>query len=119
MRDNRNPPGRGSFEPGRGMEAARPFWARLEFHPAPKQARGLNLAELEMGILDWQDRGRRSGSENRLKTEAGAWEQRRNGAGGRIEWTFTRQEAGQKRARLYVTLLCWRDISENLSPLKS
>ena len=104
VRDNRNPPGRGSFEPGRGMEAARPFWARLEFHPAPKQARGLNLAELETGILD-RRRGRRSGSENRLKTEAGAWEPRRNGAGGRIEGTFTRQEAAQKRARLYVTLL--------------
>ena len=67
MRDNRNPPGRGSFEPGRGMEAARPFWARLEFHPAPKQARGLNLAELETGILDRPCRGGRSGSENRLK----------------------------------------------------
>ena len=43
------------------------------------------------------------GSECRLTTEVAAWEQRRNGAGCQIKWTFTRQDADQKLARHYVT----------------
>jgi hypothetical protein len=101
--DNLNPHFRGSFEQVLGVEAARQFLARIEFHYTPKHASWLNMAEIEIGILDRQCLGRRIGSENRLKAEVSAWEQRRNQMACRIEWTFTRQDADQKLARHYVT----------------
>jgi hypothetical protein len=101
--DNLNTHFRASFEAVLGVEAAQQFLARVVFHYTPKHASWLNMAEIEIGILDRQCLGRRIGSECRLTTEVAAWEQRRNGAGCRIEWTFTRQDADQKLARHYVT----------------
>jgi hypothetical protein len=101
--DNLNTHFRGSFEQGLGVEVARQFPARIEFHYTPKHASWLNLAEIEIGILERQCLGRRLGSENHLKAEVGAREQQRNAAGCQIQWTFTRQDADQKLARHYVT----------------
>ncbi|MGH8526239.1 MAG: IS630 family transposase [Gammaproteobacteria bacterium] len=101
--DNLNTHFRSSFEQVLGVAGARQLLARIEFHYTPKHASWLNMAEIEIGILDRQCLGRRMGSDDHLKTEVGAWEQRRNGAGCRIEWTFTRQDADQKLARHYVT----------------
>jgi hypothetical protein len=101
--DNLNTHFRGSFEQVLGGDVARQFLVRIAFHYTPKHASWLNMAEMEIGILDRQCLGRRIGSERRLKTEVEAWEQRRNEARCRIEWTFTRQDADQKLARHYVT----------------
>jgi hypothetical protein len=100
--DNLNTHFRASFEQVLGVEMAGEFLARIEFHYTPKHASWLNMAEIEIGILDRQCLGRRIGSEHYLKDEVKAWEQRRNEAGCRIEWTFTRQDADQKLARHYV-----------------
>jgi hypothetical protein len=86
-----------------GVEAARQFLARIEFHYTPKHASWLNMAEIEIGILDRQCLGRRIGNEPRLKAEVEAWEQRRNAAGCQLQWNFTRQDADQKLGRHYVT----------------
>ena len=83
--DNLNTHFRGSFEAVLGVDAAQAFLARIEFHYTPKHASWLNMAEIEIGILDRQCLGRRVGSEETLMAEVGAWEQRRNGAGCRIE----------------------------------
>lgn len=101
--DNLNTHFRGSFEQVLGADRAQAFLTRIEFHYTPKHASWLNMAEIEIGILERQCLGRRVGSEETLKAEVGAWEQRRNGAGSRIEWTFTRQDADQKLSRHYVT----------------
>ena len=101
--DNLNTHFRGSFEQVLGVEVARQFLARIEFHYTPKHASWLNMAEIEIGILERQCLGRRIGSEHHLKAEVEAWEQRRNAAGCQIDWTFTRQDADQKLARHYVT----------------
>jgi hypothetical protein len=37
-----------------GLEAATVFLSRLEFHYTPKHASWLNMAEIEIGILDRQ-----------------------------------------------------------------
>ena len=86
-----------------GTEAATVFLSRLEFHYTPKHASWLNMAEIEIGILDRQCTGRRIGDEAQLRSEVLAWEQRRNEAGSQIEWKFTRQDADRKLARHYVT----------------
>jgi hypothetical protein len=101
--DNLNTHFRASFEEVMGLEAAAAFLSRLEFHYTPKHASWLNMAEIEIGILDRQCIGRRIGEETRLRAEVLAWEQRRNQERCRIDWKFTRQDADQKRARHYVT----------------
>ena len=100
--DNLNTHFRASFEAVMGMDAARVFLSRLEFHYTPKHASWLNMAEIEIGILGRQCTGGRIGSEARLCSEVLAWEQRRNQERRRIEWKFSRQEADQKLSRHYV-----------------
>jgi hypothetical protein len=101
--DNLNTHFRASFEEVLGLEAAAVFLSRLEFHYTPKHASWLNMAEIEIGILDRQCTGRRIGEEARLRAEVLAWEQRRNREHCRIDWKFTRQDADRKLARHYVT----------------
>ena len=95
--DNLNTHFRASFEEVMGMAKATAFLTRVQFHYTPKHASWLNMAEIEIGILDRQCLGRRLGEEAYLRSEVLAWEQRR------IEWKFTRQEADRKLSRHYVT----------------
>jgi predicted Fe-S protein YdhL (DUF1289 family) len=101
--DNLNTHFRTSFEEVMGLEAAAVFLSRIEFHHTPKHASWLNMAEIEIGILDRQCTGCRIGDEARLRAEVLAWEQRRNQERRRIEWKFTRQDADQKLSRHYVS----------------
>lgn len=101
--DNLNTHFRASFEEVMGWEAATALLARVRFHYTPKHASWLNMAEIEIGILDRQCTGRRIGEEARLRSEVRAWEQRRNQTRCRIEWKFTRQDADLKLSRHYVT----------------
>jgi DDE superfamily endonuclease len=101
--DNLNTHFRACFEEVMGLEAATVFLARLEFHYTPKHASWLNMAEIEIGILDRQCLVGRIGDEARLRAEVGAWAQRRNQERCRIDWKFTRQDADRKLSRHYVT----------------
>ena len=101
--DNLNTHFRASFEAVMGLEAATTFLSRLEFHYTPKHASWLNMAEIEIGILDRQCIGGRVADETRLRSEVLAWEQQRNRERCRIDWKFTRQDADRKLARYYVT----------------
>lgn len=100
--DNLNTHFRASFEETMGLEAAAGFLSRLEFHYTPKHASWLNMAEIEIGILERQCTGRRIGDQAQLCSEVSAWQQRRNHAECQIEWKFTRQDADRKLARYYV-----------------
>ena len=101
--DNLNTHFRASFEQVMGLEAAAVFLSRLEFHYTQKHASWLNMAEIEIGILDRQCTGCRMGDEARLRSEVLVWEERRNEQRRRIEWKFSRQEADQKLSRHYVS----------------
>ena len=101
--DNLNTHFRASFQEVMGLEAATAFLAKVQFHYTPKHASWLNMAEIEIGILDRQCTGRRIGSESRLCSEVLAWQERRNQAQDRIDWKFTRQDADRKLSRHYVT----------------
>ena len=91
--DNLNTPFRGSFVEVLGEAAAAAMLARVEFHSTPKHASGLNMAEIEIGVLERQCTGCRLGTEALLQAEVTAWEHRRNEAKETIEWKFTRQDA--------------------------
>jgi hypothetical protein len=101
--DNLNTHFRASFEAVMGLEEATVLLSRLEFHYTPKHASWLNMAEIEIGILDRQCIGGRVADETRLRSEVLAWEQRRNQERCRIDWKFTRQDADRKLSRHYVT----------------
>ena len=101
--DNLNTHFRGSFVEELGIERAEQMLERVEFHYTPKHASWLNMAEIEIGIMDRQCTGGRLTSDASLKSEVSAWKRRRNQAKARIEWKFTRQDADQKLARHYVS----------------
>ena len=69
----------------------------------PKHASWLNMAELEIGIMERQCTGRRLGSAALLVSEVAAWQHRRNEEHRGIQWRFTRQDADRKLGRHYVT----------------
>ena len=100
--DNLNTHFRGSFVEIMGEGDASRFLERVEFHYTPKHASWLNMAEIEIGILERQCTGRRLGNETRLVAEIAAWQERRNTEGRTIEWKFTAQDAERKLGRHYV-----------------
>jgi hypothetical protein len=100
--DNLNTHFRSSFEEVLGVERAEQMLARVEFHYTPKHASWLNMAEIEIGVMDRQCIGGRLPSESMLRSEVAAWKHRRNQAKARIEWKFTRQDADDKLSRHYV-----------------
>jgi hypothetical protein len=101
--DNLNTHFRGSFVAVMGEGDAAQFLERVEFHYTPKHASWLNMAEIEIGILERQCTGRRLGSEAMLVAEIAAWQERRNTEERTIEWKFTAQDAERKLGRHYVT----------------
>jgi hypothetical protein len=73
------------------------------FHYTPKHASRLNMAEIEIGILDRQCMDRRLPDRDTLVRKVDAWQRRRNEEQRCIEWTFSRQDADLKMARHYVS----------------
>ena len=101
--DNLNTHFRTSFEEVLGVRAARGLLRRVQFHYTPKHASWLNMAEIEIGILERQCTNQRIGTEARLRSGVAAWQRRRNRAACGIQWKFTRQDADRKLSRHYVT----------------
>ena len=101
--DNLNTHFRKSFEEVPGAKKAKALFRRVVFHYTPKHASWLNMAEIEIGILDRQCLDRRLPDKAAVTTEVNAWQLRRNMEQRGIEWTFTRQDADTKMARHYVS----------------
>ena len=74
---------------------------RLEFHYTPKHASWLNMAECELSVLVRQCLGRRIPDGATLATEVAAWQEARNRAKAKIEWTFRVADARKKLDFLY------------------
>ena len=89
-----------AFEP----EEARRLLDRLEFHYTPKHGSWLNMAEIELSILQRQCLNRRIPDQDSLKREVGAWEATRNANEANVDWRFTTQDARIKVKRLYPSI---------------
>lgn len=83
-------------------DEARRILRKLEFHYTPKHGSWLNMAEIEIGVLDRQCLDRRIGDRDTLGTEVAAWESDRNAAGATIEWMFDLNKARTKLTRAYT-----------------
>jgi hypothetical protein len=90
------------FEPAE----ARRILDRLEFHYTPKHGSWLNMAEIELSVLDRQCLDRRIPNKSTLVTEVLAWEQSRNTHGTTVNWRFTTHDARIQLKRLYPSVLC-------------
>jgi hypothetical protein len=101
--DNLNTHFRLSFEQVLGRAAATALLRRVRFHYTPKHASWLNMAEIEISILERQCLARRLLDRAQVVREVGAWQRRRNTQRRGIDWTFTRQDADRKLSRHYVS----------------
>jgi len=101
--DNLNTHFRASFEEVLGHKAATALLRRIAFHYTPKHASWLNMAEIEIGILERQCLGRRLKDQATITLEVAAWQQRRNADHCGIVWSFTRQDADRKFGRHYIS----------------
>lgn len=90
----------GAFPPAEAKRLA----DRLEIHHTPKHGSWLNMAEIELSILQRQCLDRRLGDRATLEREVAAWVAARNAAVRRIDWRFTTAEARIKLRRLYPVL---------------
>jgi len=69
------------------------LWERFEFIYAPKHGSWLNAAEIEMNVLIRQCLDHRIDTFDKMRTETGAWQQRRNHAESLIDCQFTTDDA--------------------------
>jgi hypothetical protein len=86
-----------TFEP----EEAKRIADRFEFIFTPKHGSWLNMAEIELNVLQNQCLGRRIPNIEFVKKEVKAWEEARNNKGAKINWQFSNKDARIKLRRLY------------------
>jgi DDE superfamily endonuclease len=85
------------FEPS---EAKR-IWDRFEFIYTPKHGSWLNMAEIELSVLNGQCLNRRLNTVAKVKAEVDAWQKSRNNKNSKINWQFTTKDARIKLKKLY------------------
>lgn len=101
--DNLNTHNEKSFYQNFEKTEAKRILDKIEFHYTPKHASWLNVAEIEIGIMDHQCTGTRIGTIEKLTEEVKAWTNARNKMKKKIDWRFTRQKADEKMSKHYVT----------------
>jgi hypothetical protein len=89
-----------SFPP----EEAKRLWDRLEFIYTPKHGSWLNMAEIELNVLNKQCLNRRIDHVNEVKSEVQAWQNHRNNKNSKINWQFTTSDARIKLHKLYPSI---------------
>ena len=89
-----------AFEPKEAKRLA----DKLEIHHTPKHGSWLNMAEIELSVLSRQCLDRRVPDFAALEADVAAWQARRDGLGGRVDWRFTAEDARIKLKRLYPSI---------------
>jgi transposase len=82
-------------------EQAKALWDRFEFVYTPKHGSWLNMAEIELHVLNGQCLNRHIATKQEITEEAGEWQQARNNKNSKIDWQFTTKDARIKLKRLY------------------
>ena len=83
---------------------AKRIWDRFEFIHTPKHGSWLNMAEIELRILNGQCLNRHIGSKKEVEEEVHAWQTARNRMNSKINWQFTTKDARIKLKRLYPSI---------------
>lgn len=91
------------YETFKPAEAKR-IWDKLEFIFTPKHGSWLNMAEIELHVLNSQCLNRPLFSIQKIESEVDAWQNDRNNKNNRINWQFTTADARIKLKRLYPSI---------------
>lgn len=89
-----------TFEP----EEAKRLWDRFDFVFTPKHGSWLNMAEIELHVLNGQCLNRHISTMNKIKQEVEEWQIQRNNKNSKINWQFTNKEARVKLKKLYPSI---------------
>lgn len=76
---------------------------RVEFYYTPKHASWLNMAEIEISMLEEECIGRRISTENQLIDETNEWVRQVNQEKRKINWGYTKRDAYRKLSKHYVS----------------
>ena len=90
--DNLNTHARGSLYKRYNPEEAHRILKKLEIHYTPKHGSWLNIAEIELNVMQKQCLARRIESIDVLKTELEVWETMRNQNKSSVTWQFTTKD---------------------------
>jgi transposase len=88
------------FEPAHAARIS----ARLEWHYTPEHGSWLNVAEIDLSVLERQCLNRRIADKETLIHEVAAWQERRNAEQVTIHWQFTTEDARVKLRQLYPVI---------------
>ncbi len=101
--DNLNTHFEGSLIETFGKRKATRLLKKIKFIYTPKHGSWLNMAEIEINIMDRQCTGGRIKSKEELESNVVIWSKERNKNKCSIEWKFTRQDADKKLSKHYVS----------------
>jgi len=101
--DNLNTHKPGSFYEVFPPEKAKKLWDRFYFVYTPKHGSWLNMAEIELNVLNGQCLKRRIDKISTIIEQCKAWQEYRNNMNAKINWQFTTKDARIKLKRLYPT----------------
>jgi len=99
--DNLNTHGPASLYEAFAPDEARRLIEKLEIVHTPKHGSWLNVAEVELAVLEKQSVGGRVPDMMTLTKRAKSWEHDRNAANKKVNWQFTTKDARIKLRRLY------------------
>ncbi len=85
-------------------EEAKRLWDRFEFIYTPKHGSWLNMAEIELHVLNGQCLKRHIATKEKIIKEVNAWQNHRNNKNSKINWQFTNDKARIKLKRLYPSI---------------
>lgn len=88
------------FEPAEARRLAE----RIELHYTPKHGSWLNVAEIELSVLQRQCLDRRIPDKRLMQSEIDAWQDDRNHGPSNIDWQFRTADARVKLKHLYPKL---------------
>ena len=96
----------GHTMPGRAQLSyeAKRIWNRLEIHHTPKHGSWLNMAEIELSVLNHHGLSERIASVEKMRSEISAWQKRRNKQKCKITWSFGIENAREKMKNIYPRL---------------
>ena len=85
-------------------EEAKRIRDRFEFIYTPKHGSWLNMAEIELHVLNGQCLSRHIATKQEITKEVEAWQNQRNNKNAKINWQFTNDQARIKLMRLYPSI---------------
>jgi hypothetical protein len=85
-------------------DEAKRTWDRFEFVYTPKHGSWLNMAEIELHVLNGQCLNRHIPTIEMVEAEVKAWQKDRNNKSCKINWQFTTKDSRVKLKRLYPSI---------------